>query len=104
MGRRSSPGAVEGRVGEGARVLRRLEVREDARAGQALAEPRLDALDEVVTALDGPGSGDEHVQGDEPARAGLPGADGVEADAVALEVGEGGADRVEVGLLERAVH
>ena len=53
MSRRSSPGAVEGRVGEGARVFGRLEVREDARAGQALAEPRLDALDEVVTALDG---------------------------------------------------
>src|SRR5215208_4451709 len=56
--------AVQGRVGERARVLGRLEVREDARAGQAGAERALDVLDEVVAALDGPGARDEDVDRD----------------------------------------
>src|ERR1044071_177456 len=70
------------------RVLARLEVREDVRARQDVADLPLDLLGQVMPALHRPRAGDEHVHLDEVARPGLPRAYGVELDAprlVALE-------------------
>src|SRR5919202_995419 len=77
--------AVERGVGVRARVLERLEVGEDRRVREPLAQGGLDALHLVVAPLHRPRARDQDVQGDERAPAGLPGAQGVEAYPLALE-------------------
>jgi hypothetical protein len=59
---------------------------EDRGVSQALAQGRLDLLDDVVSALHGPRARDKDVQRHEGTGTGLPGAQRMEPDAVVLEL------------------
>lgn len=69
--------------------------------GHALAQCRLDLLDDLVASLHGPGAGHQDVQRHEGAMAGLSGAQGVKAHAVPLEAREHFLDLSTLGLSER---
>ena len=60
--------AFEVDVREGTRVLGRFEVREDRGVWKCAPQVVLDLLGDVMTALHGPGAGNEYMQRDERAR------------------------------------